>query len=609
MRNELQQIEEIERYLEGKMGPEARRVFEHRMKVDNNLQSQVQLQQQLTQRIQIGAFRNEIANFHIAYTEAATVRAKSYRFYFNSLFLFGVLGLAAASVYYFWPESKKDGVTEVSIGQNENTNPPAFDDNKNEFAGTPVVAEKNPNEPATAVEPVNKTYKRLNKHIPESSIPFTPLVVDQNPPCQNFLLKPQVVHLDASMGGVMELSGSKSRIHIPGGILTDQQGNPVTGMVDIKYNEYRNAAEMAYLQIPMVFSENGKNYTFNSAGMFEIRAYQNGEELKMKPGTAFEIDYNTTGAQDSAFIFTLDKKSGPWTRVEPIRYSTPETIAQQDTVTTVNQDKGQVFIRVKDVRTNENISSKVFSCFTTPAADRYRANIIVDSGYTVSSIAPGTYDIQLELDGYKKIIMTQVKVFEGRITYIDAKLAPLTKRRAQKYEGDYIVRLSGDKTVDLDKKDRNNALVKKETGIKEGDRIKGYTDAGHYFPKMIKDLKCGSFGVYNCAQIHLLNSPVQITASYKNTSGEDIRDAYLVSMIDLNYNGAFSFDPKQFTCSSNGENVLILFTRSNRVYALPADEFKAMNLTTSGRYTFTMTDITETVKNSEDLRQYLGLKK
>ena len=79
-------------------------------------------------------------------------------------------------------------------------------------------------------------------------------------------------------------------------------------------------------------------------------------------------------------------------------------------------------------------------------------------------------------------------------------------------------------------------------------------------------------------------------------------------MIDLNYNGAFSFDPKSFTCSATGKNVLLLFTTSKKIYAVNSDNFSAMKIKSSGNYSFTMTDMTEIIKNTIDLENFLGLK-
>ncbi len=78
-------------------------------------------------------------------------------------------------------------------------------------------------------------------------------------------------------------------------------------------------------------------------------------------------------------------------------------------------------------------------------------------------------------------------------------------------------------------------------------------------------------------------------------------------MMDLNYNGAFSFDPKRFTCSGTGKNALVLFTKSGKLYIMEPSKFKEMNILKSGTYTFTMKEMTHEIKSSDDLAKYLGI--
>jgi hypothetical protein len=111
--------------------------------------------------------------------------------------------------------------------------------------------------------------------------------------------------LNATIGGTIITKDSKSSIHFAPNSLVDQNGKIVEGDVEIRYREYRNAAEMAFSGIPMMYEENGNEYRFNSAGMIEVRAYQNELPLNVKPGADFTIDYNVTQQVDSCFFFAL----------------------------------------------------------------------------------------------------------------------------------------------------------------------------------------------------------------------------------------------------------------------------------------------------------------
>ena len=101
---------------------------------------------------------------------------------------------------------------------------------------------------------------------------------------------------------------------------------------------------------------------------------------------------------------------------------------------------------------------------------------------------------------------------------------------------------------------------------------------------------------------------IAVNANYFDTDGKPIENLHVLSMIDLRYNGAFSFNPQGFTCSKSGKNVLLLFTKDKKLYSLDENEYAKKQVSESGSYDFTMSNITNSVTNSSDLKKYLGLK-
>lgn len=133
-------------------------------------------------------------------------------------------------------------------------------------------------------------------------------------------------------------------------------------------------------------------------------------------------------------------------------------------------------------------------------------------------------------------------------------------------------------------------------------------DVGHTYPDIIRGLNVDSFGVYNCDQIYNIPNLVAVEATYLDGEGNKIKDLQVLSLIDLKYNGAFSFSPINFQCNAKGENVLALFTKDKKLYILSKSEFAKMKIDKSGHYTFTMKDMTETIQSTKDLANYLGIK-
>jgi hypothetical protein len=55
-----------------------------------------------------------------------------------------------------------------------------------------------------------------------------------------------------------------------------------------------------------------------------------------------------------------------------------------------------------------------------------------------------------------------------------------------------------------------------------------------------------------------------------------------------------------------GKTVVLAFTM-DKFYAISADDFAALNINSSGSYTLKMQDITDQIKTTDDLKNYLGI--
>jgi len=127
------------------------------------------------------------------------------------------------------------------------------------------------------------------------------------------------------------------------------------------------------------------------------------------------------------------------------------------------------------------------------------------------------------------------------------------------------------------------------------------------FPDVVTGLSISGFGVYNCDQVYRVENRVQITASYQDSEGNPINDLHSLSLIDLNLNGAFSYNPKRFLCNSKGNNVLVMLNEAGQLFLLEKGEFSKMKIKEDGAYTFTLKNVSSQIKNTEDLAKYLGI--
>lgn len=114
--------------------------------------------------------------------------------------------------------------------------------------------------------------------------------------------------LDATKGGVItHISGTK--IRIPASCLLDQNGNKVGGPVEFRYREFHDPIDIALSGITMHYDSAGKPYYFETAGMSELRAFQNNQELKIVPGKKIQIEL-VSQVGGSFNLYQLDEEKG-----------------------------------------------------------------------------------------------------------------------------------------------------------------------------------------------------------------------------------------------------------------------------------------------------------
>ncbi|MBX7094265.1 MAG: DUF4670 domain-containing protein [Flavobacteriales bacterium] len=103
-----------------------------------------------------------------------------------------------------------------------------------------------------------------------------------------------------------------TKITIPKNSISDNNGNIVKGKVDILFREFHTTEEIILSGIPMTYDSAGTQYHFESAGMFDIRAQQNGNNLNIAPNAKIKIEL-ASDKKDARFNFyELDTIQRNW---------------------------------------------------------------------------------------------------------------------------------------------------------------------------------------------------------------------------------------------------------------------------------------------------------
>lgn len=105
---------------------------------------------------------------------------------------------------------------------------------------------------------------------------------------------------------------SNSKIIIPKKAFVNKQGQDIIGDVEIKYREFHNQADIIASGIPMTYDSAGVQSHLESAGMIDIKGYQNGEPVYINPKKQITVEFQSEHTADKYNMYVLDTVAKNW---------------------------------------------------------------------------------------------------------------------------------------------------------------------------------------------------------------------------------------------------------------------------------------------------------
>lgn len=375
--------------------------------------------------------------------------------------------------------------------------------------------------------------------------------------------------IDVTKGGDFT-APSGSVIHVPANAVVDKYGKPIKGSYTIEYTEFRNQAEIAYSGLPMNYSKDGKDFVFNSAGMYTLYGKQNGKDLKLK--TPITVDFNCTAQLPNLNFYQLDKTTNQWKEKHKIDFNN-----QND-----NHFANIHWFNEDDVRNNDMaitwsvINQNAVLTFEEEAWKNYLLLKEEDKGLIDKNVK--AEDVKT-----RKVILHTLEP-----NFFIQKVFGIFWRKQNKLQGEM-------------------ALKNKEGMSLLADGM----DKGHTYPNLVRGLVSPDFGVFNCDQAASLGEQVHLSPVFvDNKTNEKINTSNIVCVIDHKINCSLSFDPKMISVGLKSESDILLFTTDKKTYLLPKETLTTLDLASQKNgsiVTFKMIDISDKVKTSDDLKEYLNL--
>ena len=384
-------------------------------------------------------------------------------------------------------------------------------------------------------------------------------------------------NVTAEQGGTYQYP-SGTTFHIPANAVKDENGKLVSGEFDIHYTEYRNQADIALSGIPMTYlGKDNLNYNFTSKGMYEIRGSQNGKPLTLvKPIT---VDFNATNSLENTEFYAMDDKTGDWKLVKPLAPNKDEKIVAKPEVREVDEIVAVEVLQInkwigKDYElTFENENDSTYIKFDNKGWKNFTKKVIL------GDINMDTY-VQTNKDKTVKVKQTDALTFANQFL-------------------PEIKNLWGDQRFNMEFIGQNAGNQVSAT------LLPGGGDKGHTYPNLVKGLNSPDFGVYNCDQVYRLGKAKTVSPVY-TSNGEKIDSPNVTCVLDLSFNGSFSFDPAYVTLNPEGKNAILLFTKDKKVFISLPNKSEKLDFSQQN-VIMEMIEITDKMKSSDDLKSLLNI--
>ena len=441
---------------------------------------------------------------------------------------------------------------------------------------------------------------------PVSQPTVSPPIAGLNVPMQHFEVLPdQDKTIDLPNG---------TQINIPAGTLVDENGQAVSGPVDLAYREFHDAIDVFMSGIPMTYkTSEGEEEIFQTAGMLEINASQNGKQIFIAEGKSIQIEMasfveppaNSGTLADDYQLYYLNESTGLWEdRGENNPIPNPRKINIPDTPEVLPEKP----MKPKKPAANEVVFNFAVDYKNYPQLAPYDG--IAWQYANVASDEPGMINPNEE-----KWVFNQVWT-DARVKERDAKNALYELQiRNNKKKARMIVTpvLEGDKYTTAMQKYQEIARriqVAKAQEQAEWERMNQQA-------KMVRAFEVNQFGTYNCDRFYRISDARVIAADFTFPIDETSAENKLINIVKvyhlipqsravITYQKLSNIDQwTGMTYSPSEKNYLVAMLPGNELALFGPEDFASLTTAKSQRIDLKATG--KKIESPDQLRQLLSM--
>lgn len=453
---------------------------------------------------------------------------------------------------------------------------------------------------------------------------------------------------------------TNSKIKIPKNSFVNKKGEEISGEVEIMYREIHDQAEIIASGIPMGYDSAGIKRTLESAGMFEIKGYQNGEQVFIKQDKSLTIELASKQSEDRFNQYFLDTIAKNWKylkRDNPVGMlaSKNEEVKPKDALKKLAEKyEPAINIIPKRIDSVKVVYTKKIDKLEKPTQpvkpnkSSGRPQFELDVDYKeypeLAAFKNAVFEIGSENTNYKdemkNITWSSAEIEEGPQKGKNYVLVLKLRQRTEKLivypvltQGDYEVAskkyeekfekyktLQTKQQADEDKlkaemeaKQAVYMAQKKkmeEEYLRERNRLeKEKTDAlnrdiskGGFIGVITRVFNISNFGIYNsdCAQV---DGPIVLNPIYSN-NGESLTP-YTVYLIETRRNIVYNIDAGGIIKVNKGTEYTMCLIAGRDVYTVSKDDFASA--VASKEYNFKTTKLDSQISDLYELKKAMGI--
>jgi hypothetical protein len=420
-----------------------------------------------------------------------------------------------------------------------------------------------------------------------------------------------------------------TKIEIPANAFIDINGKPIAGKVKVNYREFHNATDIIIAGITMEYDSAGKKHPFETAGMFDIRAEQEGKPIFLAKDKKIQV--NLASHKDGAFNFYRLNEAKPAEKVTAFMPFISQAIAQ-------------------DVRPGENRWELIAtSNLPTENAERKQKLAEIDKKLPVQPSEPLPYDektpvFDLDIDTKD---FPELRTFEGIVWQYAGKLEDDTQNpqknewifdhqwtnirledagemqyrlvltsTSKQFESQVRPALKGlayekAKAFFAEKKKQYEADLKDRTAEIEALRTeKSYVSR---MAKFVRSFQIQNLGIYNWDKIYRDESAIDIALELETPEDPSAAKSSSAQVYLIMGNDAINFSANgnrvnNITINTQRANkMVVIFSGSDKIGVYSREDFKSITKAHKGKtVAIQLKTVKEPIKSTSALEDVLA---